>query len=558
MEVRCDKCQARYRVDDARIGPQGLTMRCGKCQNTFKVTRPEALPTVPEQAPVPPAPAPRPAPAKPAARPAEPAANSTMVFGQSPVAPKPVMPAAAKPPAPKPAPAAAKPAPPAAAPVDEGAGRTMMFQTGNLKSTSPGAKAKPEPAGGAAAILGQPAAVAARPSPAAKPAARAAEPESGATMVFGQSPVAPAKSAMPAASKPAGAMMFGASPALAKPATPAKPMPAPAPEPEPAAEPEPHAAEAEEPAQEPSSEAETDESAHAEAPAEEAASDSGVQAEGAEEADERGPEPKESTFDKAPPKGLLIGLIAGFAVLFLAGGALVLWKKLGKHAPPPAAVETLTAAQADADKDTLASIASAEGKAKDALEVAGGKSNFPQGAATLARIEIQWADALNDQANALAVKNADDPKVAELQAQAKAKLKAAFDGISPALKADPKSPDLQLALADYYRAQRSGSNMNKALKVSQALKADDARVALVQGMALLQEEDGAEKAIPKLKAALAANPQSARLHFRLALAYQAMKDDANASTELKETMKLSPQHERAKLAMEPAAGADGK
>jgi Tfp pilus assembly protein PilF len=100
--------------------------------------------------------------------------------------------------------------------------------------------------------------------------------------------------------------------------------------------------------------------------------------------------------------------------------------------------------------------------------------------------------------------------------------------------------------------------MNKALKVSQALKADDARVALVQGMALLQEEDGAEKAIPKLKAALAANPQSARLHFRLALAYQAMKDDANASTELKETMKLSPQHERAKLAMEPAAGADGK
>ena len=40
MEVRCDKCQARYRVDDARVGPQGLTMRCGKCKNTFKVTRP--------------------------------------------------------------------------------------------------------------------------------------------------------------------------------------------------------------------------------------------------------------------------------------------------------------------------------------------------------------------------------------------------------------------------------------------------------------------------------------------------------------------------------------
>ena len=39
MDVRCDKCQARYRIDDARVGPQGLTMRCGKCGNTFKVTK---------------------------------------------------------------------------------------------------------------------------------------------------------------------------------------------------------------------------------------------------------------------------------------------------------------------------------------------------------------------------------------------------------------------------------------------------------------------------------------------------------------------------------------
>src|SRR5437868_15304295 len=97
MEVRCDKCQARYRVDDARIGPQGLTMRCGKCQNTFKVMREAPAPVMPDQAPVPPKPAaaaPKPAPA----RPPEPAANATMVFGQSPVAPsKPVMPAAAKP-----------------------------------------------------------------------------------------------------------------------------------------------------------------------------------------------------------------------------------------------------------------------------------------------------------------------------------------------------------------------------------------------------------------------------------------------------------------------------
>jgi hypothetical protein len=38
-----------------------------------------------------------------------------------------------------------------------------------------------------------------------------------------------------------------------------------------------------------------------------------------------------------------------------------------------------------------------------------------------------------------------------------------------------------------------------------------------------------------------------------------MKDDANVSSELKETLKLSPQHERAKLFKElSTASADGK
>ena len=571
MEVRCDKCQARYRVDDARIGPQGLTMRCGKCQNTFKVTKSEPLPTAVDQPPVPPAPKPAAAaPARPAPKPAEPAANATMVFGQSPVAPsKPAMPVAKAAPAAKPA---AKPA----APADEGAGRTMMFQTGNLKTSPVAAKpaaAKAEPESGATMVFGQSPVAPVKPAmPAAsKPAAKPAENESGATMVFGQSPLAkpatPAKAA-PAA-KPAAkddaagsTMMFGASPALAKAATPAKPLPVPvaAREPEPVAEPEPppesEAAAPEEPAAEPPADAPTEEDqAPEEARHDEAASDSGVEAEGAEESTETS---APGAFDKAPPKGLLIGVAAGLAALLIAGGALVAMKKMGKHAPPPAAVETLGSAQSEADKDTLASLAAAEGKAKDALEVAGPKSAFPQGTATLARIDVQWADALNDQAALLTAKGGDgaDAKAAELQAQAKAKLKAAFDALSPAIKADPKSADLQVALADYYRAQRSGSNMNKALKSAQALKADDARVAQVQGMALAQEDDGAEKAIPKLKAALAGNPQSARLHFRLALAYQALKDDANAAAELKETLKLSPQHERAKLAM--AASADGK
>jgi len=160
------------------------------------------------------------------------------------------------------------------------------------------------------------------------------------------------------------------------------PVPAPIEEGAPAAEPEPP------PEPETASEATTDESEHAEGPTEEIPGDSGVHAEGAEETTEPGPAPEDGTFDKAPPKGLIIGLVAGFAVLFLAGGTLVLWKKLGRHAPPPAAVQTLAAAQGDADKDTLASIASAEAKAKDALEVAGDRATFPQGTGTLARIEI--------------------------------------------------------------------------------------------------------------------------------------------------------------------------
>src|SRR5438552_2779327 len=224
MEARGDKSQARYRVDDARIGPQGLTMRCGKCQNTFKVMPAGAVPEQPKPVPAA-APAPKPAPAapKPAPRAAEPAPNATMVFGQSPAIAKPAMPApAARPPA-----AAAKPAAAPALPPD--------------------------------------------PEPTPEPEARA--PEEAAPEAAAAETAAP-----------------------------------------------------EEPAREEPPEAE--EPAH-----------SGVEAEGAEE-------PAAGAFDKAPPKGLLIGVGAGLAALLIAGAALVAVKKLGKHPPPPAAVETLTSAQA--------------------------------------------------------------------------------------------------------------------------------------------------------------------------------------------------------------------
>ena len=265
--------------------------------------------------------------------------------------------------------------------------------------------------------------------------------------------------------------------------------------------------------------------------------------------EEASPEP--GTFDRAPPRGLIIGVAAGLALLLVVGAGLVAYRRLAPRAPPPAAIETLASAGADAEKDSLASIASAETKARDALEVAGLRVRFPQATATLARIEIQWADALNDQASRIGEKNAEDPRVAQLQTQAKARVKSAFDLLSPAVKANADSQDLQLAFADYYRAKRLPSSMNRYLKDVK----DESRAALIQGLALAQEDDGAEKAVPKLKAALAANPQSARIHYRLAVVHHALKDETNARAELKEALRLSPQHERAQALLEQLGGA---
>ena len=265
--------------------------------------------------------------------------------------------------------------------------------------------------------------------------------------------------------------------------------------------------------------------------------------------EEASPEP--GTFDRAPPRGLIIGVAAGLALLLVVGAGLVAYRRLAPRAPPPAAIETLASAGADAEKDSLASIASAETKARDALEVAGLRVRFPQATATLARIEIQWADALNDQASRIGEKNAEDPRVAQLQTQAKARVKSAFDLLSPAVKANADSQDLQLAFADYYRARRLPSSMNRYLKDVK----DESRAALIQGLALAQEDDGAEKAVPKLKAALAANPQSARIHYRLAVVHHALKDETNARAELKEALRLSPQHERAQALLEQLGGA---
>ncbi len=115
---------------------------------------------------------------------------------------------------------------------------------------------------------------------------------------------------------------------------------------------------------------------------------------------------------------------------------------------------------------------------------------------------------------------------------------------------DPKSPEVALALADYYRAARSRLNLNRELKRAALLKGDAARIAFVQGAELLAQDEGAPRALEKLKAALAGSPQSARIRFRIAMASFAMHDEAAARKELLETLRLSPQHERARLAME--------
>ncbi len=627
MEVRCDKCQARYRVADEKIGPQGLTMKCGKCQNQFRVSREAAAPaaTIADQSPVPPRPAmpprlaPAPAPAKPPAaavpkRP-EPESNATMVFGQSPIAPaKPVAakppPAssASSPPAKVPAggpvkPPVARPATPAVNPADEGAGRTMMFQTGNVKAPPPAVKRPPgltltpaaAPESNATLMFGQskvakPAAPMARAAPVKPPGAQPAENESGATMVFGQSPIAPAaprpSSPKPPQLKPAvpgdsagATVMFGSGTDLpTRQSAPVAKAAPPRVEQAPPFEPEASAITAADPQSEaltesrPSVDAALDEVAGGEDGEGQSRSASydapegqgGVQVDGLDAGEDSPPEEgAEGTFDKAPPRGLLIGIAAGAAALVLILIASVVWKKMAHHAPPPAALEALAASQTAASKDSLASLADAEAKAKDAIEQAGGKSHFSRGPAQLAQVDVQWADALNDQATLLSTRNASETdeakksaaetKIAELQSQAKGKLKVAFDTLTVAIRAEAKSPDLELALAEYYRAQGSVSNMNKELRKAQALKADEAHVSLVQGEALLQEDDGGEKAVPKLKAALAAAPQSARIHFRLAQADVSMKNNDDALKELKQVLQLSPQHERAKLLMEQIA-----
>ena len=80
MKISCPNCSAAYELDDSRVPPAGLSIKCPKCKNPFTVHRPKpgeagkavaakgAVP-LPGQAGAKPAAAPRAAPAKAAAKP---------------------------------------------------------------------------------------------------------------------------------------------------------------------------------------------------------------------------------------------------------------------------------------------------------------------------------------------------------------------------------------------------------------------------------------------------------------------------------------------------------
>jgi predicted Zn finger-like uncharacterized protein len=516
MDVRCDKCQARYRIDDARIGPQGLAMRCGKCGNTFRATREPAPPAAVT-------------PVKPAM-----SAGATVMFAAPAASARPAGP----PQKAAPAKAGVGPAGSAMASLgDEGAGRTIMFNASPaLRVQTPGRTpagtvkplSKPTDAGGATLVFGA--------SPAAAPQIPAAKikPGAAATIVFGKAPPPPARA--PATEVPT----------PPPPTTPPRTLAATtAPAIESSSANEPGAA---------GRAGQIDEGDQA------AMSDG---AEAAEPPEATGAESSEQpSVRQGPPRALVIGVAGALASVLLLAGVVIAVKKLGHRTPPQAAVEALADARAAAEKDTLASLAEAEALANAALGAAP-RANFPQAHAQLAEVEIAWADALDDQAwywgeraNRALMQGDDktkaeaEAKAAALQDAAKARLKTAFEAAAAGNKMDPKSPEVALALADYYRAARSRLNLNRELKRATLLKGDAARIAFVQGAELLAQDEGAPRAVEKLKAALAGSPQSARIRFRIAMALFAMHDEAAARKELLETLRLSPQHERARLAME--------
>ena len=473
--------------------------------------------------------------ASPAAVAVPPRAASALLPPPSPPPPRTGSPSAKTPTSPKSAGAA--PAGAVLAPLsDETAGRTMMFSAAATLKTQPPSRT---PAGTV--------------KPLSKPTDVA-----GATLVFGAGPAAaPQPKPKPEAGAGASATILFGMPhsSLARPEAPAPPPAMPSPV---ALDDSPQLPD--ETLAGPVG-GETDATPEASGPSEDGEAP-------AEEEAARAPEPAEQAPAwHGPPRALVVAVAAALGVVLLLGGVVLAVKKLGHRAPPQAALDALADASVAGEKDTLASPAEAEAQTNAALQLAP-KTHFPQAWAQLAEVEIAWSDALNDQSwywseqanRAYGAgedkKKADsEAKATALQDAAKARLKTAFEAAATGNKLDPKSPDVALALADYYRAAHSRLNLSRELKRAALLKADEARIAFVQGAELLSQDEGGAKALEKLKTALSGSPRSARIRFRMAMAYLSMRQDAEAKKELLATLELSPQHERARMAMELLAPA---
>ena len=39
MDVRCEKCQTEYELDEARLKPGGVTVKCTNCGHMFRIRR---------------------------------------------------------------------------------------------------------------------------------------------------------------------------------------------------------------------------------------------------------------------------------------------------------------------------------------------------------------------------------------------------------------------------------------------------------------------------------------------------------------------------------------
>src|SRR6185503_5787050 len=70
MDVRCEKCQTEYELDEARLKPGGVTVKCTNCGHMFKIRKRSntnvGAPPAKEPQPAPPAAAAPPARARPA------------------------------------------------------------------------------------------------------------------------------------------------------------------------------------------------------------------------------------------------------------------------------------------------------------------------------------------------------------------------------------------------------------------------------------------------------------------------------------------------------------